>query len=365
MSFVRIPTGDDVAGALKSAIQSKRADGHTCNVNTCTVVNLNVRILKGDDQRYYIKSKYLPPVENADTMTTVCDMYSIYLCKKTGKVHYCHRECDGDKISNDDNCIVCCISGIQYQSEVVRSWKITSRCTAAVIANKEDPYKFSRDSDGRVKSGSVHNMTTAKCIQCCRQMVKLLLFSEERMANEVIKHRDIVSKAEKLVNKYKRHCEKNKVPIVYIHAYTIYINSIQSRPTRIHLLQKSDEEIERMVDMYTKKVISYWRLILYHTNARDEMRTSLTFKAFIPSCLYLLKNGIRMNGVYILEKCDYLDAALPEANYLDVYGINKPSFTQTKNSILLAIRETIEKQKETPTSMRDYADEEYRRLLDT
>jgi hypothetical protein len=196
-------------------------------------------------------------------------------------------------------------------------------------------------------------------------MVKLLLFSEERMANEVIKHRDIVSKAEKLVNKYKRHCEKNKVPIVYIHAYTIYINSIQSRPTRIHLLQKSDEEIERMVDMYTKKVISYWRLILYHTNARDEMRTSLTFKAFIPSCLYLLKNGIRMNGVYILEKCDYLDAALPEANYLDVYGINKPSFTQTKNSILLAIRDTIEKQKETPTSMRDYADEEYKRLLDT
>lgn len=364
MSFNRIPTGDDVASALKLAINSKIADGHTCNINTCTVVNLNILIMKDvGENRYYIKSKYLPPVKNVDNMVRVCNIYSLYLCRNTGNVHYCHPACEADRVKNEDNCLVCCISGIQYQAEAVRSWKITSRCTAPVVANKEDPYKFSRDSEGRVKSGSVHNMTTAKCVQCCQSIIRLLLFSEERIANEVIKQRDGVIKAEKLVNKYKRHCEKNKLPIVYIHAYTIYINSILSRPNRINLLRKSNTEVKRIVDVYTKKIISYWRLISHCTSMRDETRTSLTFKTFVPSCLYLLKNGIRMNGIYILEQCEFLDKALPEANTLDAYGVNKPAFTQTKNNILLTIRDTIEKKTYTPSSMRQYVENEHRKLL--
>ena len=70
-----------------------------------------------------------------------------------------------------------------------------------------------------------------------------------------------------------------------------------------------------------------------------------------------------MNGTYILEQCEFLDKALPEANTLDAYGVNKPAFTQTKNNILLAIRESIEQNSQTPSSMREYVEEEHKKLL--
>lgn len=54
-----------------------------------------------------------------------------------------------------------------------------------------------------------------------------------------------------------------------------------------------------------------------------------------------MKNGLLMQGVYMINKHDYLDNSLPEANTLDLYGINKPAFTQSKNNILKSIREMI------------------------
>jgi hypothetical protein len=354
MTFRRIPTAGDVEALLTRKIKSHLIDGHTCNVNTCTIVNINVHIYRGQDESYCVQTKYLPPVDISDKKY-VKDIFSLYICSRTGKIHNCSDTCDGDKISNDDNCMVCTISGIQYQSESVRSWKIKSRCTVPVVANKQDPYMFSRNSDGSVKLGvGAHNMTLAKCIQNCQKCIRSLLFSKRRLANEVSKQKDCLEKAQKLVNKYKRHCEKHKIPINYMHAVTILINAVKRRPGKASLLQKNDHEMNEIVDQYTRAVISYWRLIIHKTKLGVEMRTTFHFKPFVISCLYLLKNGVQMNGVYILDKSRFLESALPEANTLDAYDVNKPTFTQTKNNILMAIRETIESNTQTPTSMREY-----------
>ena len=71
-----------------------------------------------------------------------------------------------------------------------------------------------------------------------------------------------------------------------------------------------------------------------------------------------MKSGIVLHGVPVIEKSRYLESALPEANTLDTYNISKPSFTQTKNNILKAIREAIELKSITPIELQQFSNKE-------
>ena len=70
-----------------------------------------------------------------------------------------------------------------------------------------------------------------------------------------------------------------------------------------------------------------------------------------------------MNGVDIVKKSRYLETALPEANTLDLYNISKPEFTQTKNNILKAIRETVEHGTETPQTLQHFSQTESEKVV--
>jgi hypothetical protein len=56
-----------------------------------------------------------------------------------------------------------------------------------------------------------------------------------------------------------------------------------------------------------------------------------------------MRIGLAMSGVQIIDKSRYLESALPDANGLHLYEINKPSLTHGQKQILKAIRETVEK----------------------
>lgn len=364
MALARSPSPETIADLLTNSIRSKSALNHVCHFNRCNIINLPVEVHR-NDSFYAVKAPYLkaPTWVRRETLQT--NVYSIYLCNNTGKIHHCHANCNGERMTNNENCQVCCVSGLQYESEITRSWQIAARCVPTVVADKRDPFLFSRGEDGRVKSGSgVHNLTTTKCAITCKETIHNLLFSKIRLNNERNKLRDNKKEAEKSVNKYKRWCERNNQTIVYIHMITLYGNKKAKRPLYTHLLIKTDEEKDDLIKDLTKTIISYYKMIVYKTNLGKEMTSMFNFKIFVPACLYIMKRGVMMGGIPIIESVRYLDITLPEANTLDLYKIHKPSFTQTKNNMLKAIRETVESGTETAQSLKQYVDGEKQRVLD-
>ena len=226
--FKRCPSPETIKSAIHENIKSNKISGHTCHFNTCKIKNLPVEIhqLNG---KYYVRSKYTTKYDWFTNETLVKKIYSIYICMDTGKLHYCHIACDGDRMTNIDNCQVCCVSGLQYQSESVRSWQLASRCIQTVVADKRDPNLYSRDALGRVKNSGIHNLKTTQCILMCNQYINNLLYSVLRMDCEKKKFREQQKEAEKIVSKYKRHCERTNIPKNYIHMLSIYANQIKKR----------------------------------------------------------------------------------------------------------------------------------------
>lgn len=355
MELSRCPSPETIASHLTNTIHSNLVKDHVCHFNRCTIINIKVEIHKHPkNNRYGIRSRYMTTPDWITNNTLVERIYSLYLCKNTGKIHNCHQNCDGDRTNNEDNCKVCCISGIQYAAESVRSWKISSRCVPTITANKQDPYMYSRDTEGRVKLSGVHNLKMTQCIMMAKEFIERLLFSNERMRSERYKTLENKKDAEKIVNKYKRYCDRNNQPKVYVNMVMLYITRINRKPMYTKLLLKNQEEKEEIIKTYTIQMIGYWKMILYRTNLGREMSSLFSFKSFIPACLYIMKAGIIMHGVPIIEKSRYLESALPEANTLDSYNVSKPSFTQTKNNILKAIRETIEARNTTPDQLKQF-----------
>ena len=174
-------------------------------------------------------------------------------------------------MNNEDNCKVCCISGIQYAADPVRSWKITSRCVPTITANKQDPYKYSRDTEGRVKLSGVHNLKMTQCILMAKkEFLQRLLFSNERIS-EKHKANENRKDAEKIVNKYKRYCDRNNQPKVYTHMLTMYLNRMNKKPMYTKLLLKDKDKKEEIIQGFTSQMIGYWKMILYRTNLGREM----------------------------------------------------------------------------------------------
>lgn len=358
--FLRSPSPDTVALSIKQNIKTKTLDNHTCHFNTCKIKNIPVEIHKLDE-KFFIRSPYTPKLEWFSNATLVKKIYSIYVCLNTGKIHYCHIACDGERMTNRDNCQVCCISGLQYESESVRSWQLASRCIQTVVADKRDPNLYSRDATGRVKNSGIYNLKTNQCILMCRNYIQNLLYSVLRKNSERKKLKEAQKEAEKIVSKYKRHCEKNQLSKNYIHMLTIYVNQIKKRPLYTQYIMIPKERQEEYITLYTKEIIVYWKTILTKTQLGRETPSLFNFKNFIPACLYIMKNGLMMQGLYLINKHPYLDNSLPEANTLDLYGINKPSFTQSKNNILKAIREMIEN-REDSHQLKAYIESEIKKV---
>ncbi len=359
--FLRSPSPDTVALSIKQNIKSIKVENHTCHFNTCKIKNVPVEIHKMGEN-FYVRSPYTPKMKWFSNESLVKKIYSIYVCMTTGKIHYCHIACDGERMVNRDNCQVCCISGLQYESESVRSWQLASRCVQTVVADKRDPNLYSRDSSGRVRNSGIYNLKTNQCILMCQEYIQNLLYSVLRKNSERKKLKESQKEAEKIVSKYKRHCEKNNLTKNYIHMLTIYVNQIKKRPLYTQYILIPKEKQEEYIELYTREIIVYWKTILTKTQLGKTTPTLFNFKNFIPACLYIMKNGLPYQGLYIINKHPYLDNSLPEANTLDLYGINKPSFTQSKNNILKAMREMIEN-KEDSKQLKAYIESEITKIV--
>lgn len=356
------PNPDVVALQIASVTQRPNSDDHKCNSQHCTIRHLPVEIhtLNG---RFHIVCKFIPPIPGLHRQNTLHQrLNSIFCCQNTGKIHYCHANCNGEKILCD-SIETCCITGMQFSSEQVRTYGVANRVQTSMTADKSDPLKYSRDSNGTLsKTSGVHNMKIEQCKLIAKNILHNFLFSITRQNSELHKLTDLRRDAEKLVNKYKRHSEKSKRPKNYITMITIYLNQMKKRPSKVSLLEKTQREQDKLIADYTAELIGTWKMLLYKTEQGKTSPSQFNFKIFVPACLYIMKNGMTMNGQVIIRRSQFLSTCLPETNTLDLYSISKTPFTASKNNIMAAIRETIGSSTKKAVELYEYSQYESKKV---
>ena len=356
MELLRSPSPATVATHLTSLVKRNNLK-HVCNYKTCNIENLNITIHEYEG-KFCIACKYFKTPDWIHKSKKINTIYNIYICKDTGKIHHCHAQCDGGRITNNDNCNVCLISGVQYESEVVRSWQISSRCVPTLIQDKRDPHMYSRDESGRVHNCGIHNIKITQCVMISKDLIHRLLFSITRKQSEEHKIREYRKESEKTVNKYRRYCEKSDRPKIYIQALTLYVHTMQKKPIFTRLLKKNKQEQDDIIETYTKQLLCYWKMFIHKTC----QGSSMAFKIFAPACLYTMRSGLSMGGVEIIKQSRYMQSALPEANGLHMYGISKPSLTHGQKNIYKSICRTVEKKIYTPQQLKEYYNQQYEKL---
>jgi hypothetical protein len=356
------PDPNVVALQIAAVTQRPNSDEHICNAKTCIIRHLPVEI-HALDSRFFIVCKFIKPVPGLHPQNTLHQkVSSIFCCQNTGKIHYCHANCNGEKILCE-SIETCCITGMQFSSEQVRTYGVANRVQTSMTADKSDPLKYSRETNGTLsKTSGVHNMKIEQCKLIAKNILHSFLFSITRENSELHKLTELRRDAEKLVNKYKRHSEKNNRPKNYIQMITIYLNQMRKRPSRLEFLEKTQREQDFLIFKYTKELIGTWKMILYKTEQGKTSPSQFNFKIFVPACLYIMKNGVTMNGQLIIRRSQFLSTCLPETNTLDLYAISKTPFTASKNNIMAAIRETIGSSVEKAVELYQYAQSESKKV---
>ncbi len=321
-----------------------------CSMESCNIQHIigGVWRHKGETHacvRSLCKSH--PPWANRGTLKR--QVRSMYICCQTGTPHWCDEQCQNTSIDHSDGGHVCQISGIRYDSIKSDTWFTNHRVTATHQENK-DPLKLVRNTNFQMDIASSDTIRQQQHTFISRAQVAAIMFSNDRLYMEQRKYVDMKTEAEKVIQKYIKSCEKNGHVVVFTTLVTLYINQMNRRYIFKNLIPK-DRSTDEVVDQYSNIACKYWNLLTRHFPLGQLTPALFPIRIFVISILYIMKGGLCLGGIEVIPKDTYLASVLPEANTLDSYGINKPSFTACKNNILKAYREASEIYKMHPTKL--------------
>lgn len=315
-----------VVSFLQTQIGGK---AHECSQN-CSCVCLNVHIHEnngehirwsGNNQPWMCKKTFKRAIKN------------IFVCKETGTVHHCTRSCMLTPVPNDDFTLACPVSGIQWdnETEVVRSWKLTSKCVPTITTDKRDPNMFSRDVHGKVQNETV-NIQDESCKKNIHDVLQKLVCSHKRKVHELEKFRTGKHNAMKLVHRYIKYSKKKGFTNIST-VHSIYLTETFRRRNFLRVMSMYKHKIKEYTERLHPIIVRLWNLFGHPK--------PFSFEIYIPSILYMLQRGIRVDGTTIIHSEEDFERILPDANTLDIFGIGKSSFTATKNGIRTAIRHIL------------------------
>lgn len=258
-----------------------------------------------------------------------------YVCLGTNTLHHCTENCRLDPIPNDDHILVCPISGVQWnnETEVVRSWKLTSKCVPTITSDKRDPNMYSRNVHGVVQPNTL-NIKEESCKREVKKILKLLVSSEQRKHHELEKFKVGRQAALKHVNRYIKFCKKTEIVNICT-VLNIYTTECFNRPNFLRIIHLYSEKIEKITQKIYPSIMNLWNMV--------NVPRQFNIDIFIPAVLYIMQRGVRVQNFQIIEKIPEFDIILPDANTLDDFNIVKSTFTQTKNSIRMCIRHLLQK----------------------
>lgn len=312
-----------------------RPDHHECT-EACDIVTPKIYIHKKNGKEY-IHWQFKPKEPWMNEQTLVRRVENIYVCKATRSVHHCHAECTAPKITNCEHCLVCPISGLQWDNstEEIKSWKLAAKCAPTLTVDKRDPNMFLRNQDGTLNNSSeTLNVHIHQQTQEVKALLELMLFSLTRIRIELTKYVEGERNANKAINKYKRHCIQRKKPKNLARMSVIYLHSKFRRPNYLRIMDKCKVHKDALFDRIAKQVVGI------HMCMAQVHKISAPFRTFACACIYLMKYGLQ-HEVWIIPKEPAFASMLPEANVLGMFKVEKPMFTQIKNQILEAVRNML------------------------
>ena len=331
-----VETMDDeyVAGQLRKLIQPQE---HVCT-ETCDIVVPKIYIYAKDGKEV-IHFQFQPKQPWMDDTTLVRRVHNIYVCKATRSVHRCHANCCMPKITNSEHCLVCPISGLQWDNstEEIKSWKLAAKCAPAMTVDKSDPNIFLRNQDGTLSNSSatvnVHVHAQRKEID---ELMHKLLFSFTRIRIELSKYVEGVKNANKEINRYKRKRSAERKPKNIATMSVIYLDMKFRRPNFLRIIDQVKTQKGPLTKRVADTIIGLYSCIVQH------YKMNAPFRLFCCATIYIMKYGLQ-HDVWIVPKEPAFASILPEANVLGMFGVEKPLFTQTKNQILEILRDMLGK----------------------
>lgn len=309
---------------------------HQCT-EECEIIVPKIYIYKKDGNEY-IHWQFKPKEPWMNEHTLVRRVENIYVCKATRSVHHCHAECTAPKITNREHCLVCPISGLQWDNstEEVKSWKLAAKCAPTLTVDKRDPNMFFRNTDGTLNNSSATlNVHVHAQTQQVAELLDTLLFSFIRIRIELSKYVEGVRNGNKALNKYRRICTQKNRKKNLSRMSVIFLHAKFRRPNFLRIMDKCKAQKADMFERISKQVVG-----MHHCLSRH-YKIAAPFRTFACSCIYLIKHGLYHN-VWILPRDPAFASILPEANMLGQFQIEKPLFTQTKNQILEALRNMLQ-----------------------
>ena len=258
----------------------------------------------------------------------------VFVCTQTHTVHHCTETCCLDPVPNDDHTLACPVSGVQWnnETEVVRSWKLTSKCIPTIVSDKRDPNMFSRNKDGTVTNATL-NIKDESCKRQVQKTLKLLVCSHRRKCQELEKFKHGRQAGVKQMNRYIKHCRDNRKCVNVRTMINIMNTETFSKPIFLRIMDKYEHSIDKYTEDVCPVIVNLWNIV--------EMPRQIAFEVFVPAMLYILQRGISVDSVIIIPKYDVFEIILPDANTLDDFEIAKSTFTQTKNTIRMCIRKLL------------------------
>ena len=324
--------------------------GHECSMDTCNIQQVIGGVwIKGGQTHICIRSMCQDHPKWANKGTLKRQIRNLYMCCSTGQSHWCDEQCSCTSVDHLDGGYICRISGIRYDSIKSDTWFTGHRVTATHQENK-DPLKLVRNTDFKVNQESSDTIREQQHLYISKKQVMAILFSADRLYMEQRKYVDMKHEAEKVVFKYVKTCEKKQQSVVFTHVVQLYINQMNRRHIFRNLLPQK-RTIDDVVSHYSSLTCRFWRLLTQKIPLGVQTPALFPIKIFIVSILYIMKGGLCLGGVQVIDKDGYLASVLPEANTLDSYNINKPAFTACKNNILKAYREASEGYKMNPNQL--------------
>ena len=308
---------------LEQLTKQLRPTPHECD-RTCTITNPTLTLVTNPATDNKLLWEWDRPAKEDKLIRKI---YNVYICEESRQIHICTADCQIPRIMNNEHCLVCPISGLQWNGETehTRSWKNAAKCLPTLTTIKQDPNQYCRDQFGDILEGNL-NLTVQSCKRTMSKILHLMIFSQIRQQSEYSKYLEGVCRANKQINKYNKHCQHHGIPKNISTMSTIYTNAVFVEPILFRTMHQMN--CTQLCTKYTQQVVAYWHCLLPNT----------AFETFLPACLYLMRSGVHIDNIRVLSRCNELECILPEANTLDLYSINKPTFTQTKNQILRVLR---------------------------
>ena len=316
---------------------------HVCSMELCNLTHIVGGVWINDNGEEHVCVRVLcknhPNWANRGTLKK--QIRNIYMCQKTGASHFCNEQCSNTVVDHSDGGHVCRVSGIRYNSINSDTWFNSHRVTATHQENK-DPLKLVRNTDFKINQTSTNTIRQQQHIFICKMQVSTILFSSERLFMEQRKYVEMKSEAEKIVQKYLKKCDKLNKPVVFMHIVQLYVSQMNRRHIFRNLLPDNGASTDDIIKKYAELTCMYWNKVIREFPLGQVAPALFPIKIFVISLLYIMKGGLNVAGITVIPADKNLVSVLPEANTLDSYNINKPSFTACKNNILKSYREAVE-----------------------